>query len=76
MNGMAWWQWAILVAWAVVPISSLVLALGGINILVVGALLILWLVVPSVGAWVYLATWLNLIGYRLILVRGGQLGAN
>jgi len=75
MSEAAGWQWTVLIAWAVIPIPSLLLAGAGINILVVGALLILWLALPSVGAWVYLATWLNLIGWRLIGLRGGRLGA-
>jgi hypothetical protein len=69
MGDAAWWQWALLVVWAVVPIPSLLLGLGGINVVMVAVLLILWLASPSVGCWVYVATWVNLVGYRLLLGR-------
>src|SRR5512132_482161 len=62
-----------LVAWAVLPISSLILGLGGINVLLTLGLLVSWLIWPTVGPSIYTATWINLVAYRLVLTRSGTL---
>lgn len=72
-RGEAWWYRAGLLVFTVVPIASTFLGLTVVNMLVVGALAILWLGWPSVGSVLYTATWVNLVGYRLahtILARG------
>lgn len=65
MTGAAWWYWAGLLVFTVVPIASTLLGLWVVNMLAVGALGILWLAWPSVGSVLYTATWVNLVGYRL-----------
>lgn len=71
MRGAAWWQWAGLLAWAVIPLPSAILGTVGVNMLAVGALGVLWFLWPSVGAFVYTATWVNLVAYRLVF--GGRM---
>ncbi len=66
MSGAAWWHWAGLLVFAVLPIASTLLGLGVVNMLAVGALCISWLAWPSVGSVLYTATWVNLVGYRLV----------
>jgi len=67
----AWWQWAALFVWATIPLPSTILGIVGLNILAVGALGASWFLWPGVGAPAYTATWMNLVGYRLLF--GGRM---
>lgn len=66
MRGEAWWYRAGLLLFTVLPIASTLLGLGAVNMLAVGALCILWLAWPSVGSVLYTATWISLLGYRIV----------